>query len=279
MDERALGLELERDLLRAAATGKILYLEGASDVMMLFGLLGSAPPDVVPEEGLPLEGIWVRGLSASTGSGSKAVEQRVHVAAKYTLPGVHGIIDGDGRDYDLLARTFDPPFMGPLHTWKGYCLENLLVQCGWPEEWGTAPDWRAVLAAYVPYAALNRVVASARDQWFSLEIARSGKPVKNRPRRTAADIRTRLRQDASTIRGLGDVATDFDAEVERCEAAIAAALPQSHALINGKWLVEVDAAEITRLSPEQCRQVWARHAGRIGGHPEVVAWWRRLVAA
>jgi len=148
MDERTIGPELERDLLRAATSGKVLYLEGQTDVMMLAGLLGRDPPTVIPEEGLPLDGIWVRGLSGRTGSGSKAVEQRVRLAGKLELRGIRGIIDGDGRDHEMLAAGFDPPFAGPLYTWKAYCLENLLAQCDWPVDFGPASDWRTVLGTY-----------------------------------------------------------------------------------------------------------------------------------
>jgi hypothetical protein len=52
--------DLEKDLLRAAATGKVLYLEGHTDVAALLALLGHVPPDI-PEEGWPLDGIWIRG--------------------------------------------------------------------------------------------------------------------------------------------------------------------------------------------------------------------------
>lgn len=126
MDERAIEQELERDLLRAAATGKVLYLEGPTDLLMLVGLLGGDPPSIVPEEGLPVDGVWVRGLS-----GSKAVEQRTHVADKVALRDVRGIVDGDGLDYETLAASFDPPFIGPLYNWKAYCLETC-----WPSAVG-----------------------------------------------------------------------------------------------------------------------------------------------
>ncbi|HEY0134111.1 MAG TPA: hypothetical protein VGB85_08525 [Nannocystis sp.] len=273
MDDRAIGQELERDLLRAAATGKVLYLEGPTDLLMLLGLLGREPPTVVPEEGMPVDGVWVRGIS-----GSKAVEQRIDVAGRLGFRDFRGIVDGDGKDLEALAATFDPPFNGPLYHWKAYCLENLLTECSWPN-WGPAPDWRSVLAAYIPYAALNRVVAAAQERWRSLGVARFGRPIFDQPRRTTEEIRNQLHRDASDLRDLGDLVGLYDAEVNRCETALATSLSHAHALVNGKWLVEVHAAEASRGSPERCRQAWAMHVGRTGGHPEVVAWWRRLQAA
>lgn len=274
MDERAIGQELERDLLRAAATGKVLYLEGPTDLVMLVGLLGGDPPNIIPEEGLPLDGVWVRGLS-----GSKAVEQRIHVADKVAFRGVRGIVDGDDRGYEALAASFDPPFTGPLYKWKAYCLENLLAQCGWPTDWGPTPDWRNVLGAYAPYAALNQVVTAAQERWLSLGVARFGRPILHQPRRSADEIRNHLRLDGSKLRDLGEFVAIFDAELNRCSTALATSLEHAHALVNGKWLVEVHAAEATHSSPEHCRRAWARHVGRTGGHPEVIAWWRRFLAA
>lgn len=278
MDERAIRKELEVDLRAATTTGELLYLEGHTDVTMLQGLLGHEPEESVPTAGLPIDGVWVRGLSARSGSGSRAVELRVEVAGKYDYRGVHGIVDGDGREYATLAASFDPPFAEPLQTWKAYCLENLLAQSAWPAGWGTMPDWNAILGSYVPYAALNRVVAIVQGRWRSLGVARFTDPIVHQPTRTTTNVRDQLERDETTLQGLGELVTVFDVEVRRCEEALATSLAHAHALINGKWLVEVYASGVSNRSPEQCRLEWARHVGRNGGHPEVIAWWRRLVA-
>ncbi len=60
--------------------------------------------------------------------------------------------------------------------------------------------------------------------------------------------------------------------------ALRTSLAHAHALVNGKWLVEVDAAQAARQSPEDCRREWAGHVGANGGHSEVIAWWRRFCA-
>ena len=146
-------------------------------------------------------------------------------------------------------------------------------------EWGKAPDWRSILGSYIPYAALNRVVTRAQELWLSLGVARFGKPIVDQPRRTAEEIRAQLRLDGSDLGKLEDLVGIFDAEVNRCETAISTSMAHAHALINGKWFVEVYAAEATRRSAGHCRQEWARHISRTGGHPELVAWWQRLLAS
>lgn len=276
MDNRALRAEIEQDLRLAATTGKVLYLEGRTDVPMLIGLLGRPTPPVIPDEGWALDGIWLRGLDArSRGSGGTAVQQRVQVADECGFRGVRGIIDGDGLGHDELARSFDAPFSGPLHHWKAYCLENLLAQASWPPAWGPPPNWPEVLASYIPYAALNRVVRSIHAHSESLGIARFSRPIIDQAPKTATEIQTQLAQGLAT-RPQQDVEAEFRAELQACEIALRTSLAHAHALVNGKWLVEVYGAQQARKAPEICRREWADHVGTSGGHPDVIAWWERF---
>jgi hypothetical protein len=270
--------ELEKDLLRAAATGKVLYLEGYTDVAALLALLGSTPPLVIPGEGLPHEGIWIRGLSAATGSGGKAVAYRTQAALDCKLAGIHGVIDGDGETYERLAAAFDAPGVGQPRQWKAYCIENLLAQVGWPPAWGAEPDWRALLADYIPHSALNRVRYQLVEYEKALGIAGYDNPVAGKPLKTREEILARLTQCAATPNGIDLVAT-YERELTLCEQALATSLLHAHALVNGKWFIQEYAMRRTRQGKEECRRTWTDHVASVGGHPEVRAWWERFRAS
>lgn len=270
--------ELEKDLLRAAATGKVVYLEGHTDVSALVALLGHTPPAVVPGEGLPIDGIWVRGLSATTGSGGGAVVARTRAAVDCGLAGIHGVIDGDGAEYDGLAAAFDARPDGEPWRWKAYCVENLLAQAGWPDEWGSEPDWPAILADYLPHTALNRLRSRLVADEKRLGIAGYDNPVAGKPLKTRAEIVERLAQDAILPRS-NDLIAIYDEEFARCEQALATSLNHAHALVNGKWLIQEYAVRITGKSKDECRRVWTRHVASVGGHTEIRGWWQRLRAA
>ena len=126
----------ERDILRKVQADLqltprgVIYLEGKTDVPAFFGLLGiPLPTDPIHQN------VGIRGLKDASGSGSATVIQYVRVARSRNLP-VYGILDGDGRSLSALAAEFDVPHRGPLFSWKGYCIENLLVKTGWPTSWG-----------------------------------------------------------------------------------------------------------------------------------------------
>lgn len=281
MDERALRNEVEQDL-RLAATGKVVYLEGVEDVAALIGLLGRTPPSDVPDEGYDVDGVWIRGLPASRrgrGSGSTAVQERVRIAGKLGYRGVRGVVDGDGLAVDDLPEAGDAPISGALQRWPTYCIENLLVQVGWPPEFGPVPSWRAVLAGYVPYAALGRVVRWLHAHLYARGVAGFREPNRSEPLATLDGVRERLRQDEGGARRIRDLVAFFDEEVARCDAALAEDdLARAHALINGKWVVVDHAPRSSGLGADDCRRAWARHAGATGGHLVVRGWWRRIVA-
>ncbi|HEY8377955.1 MAG TPA: hypothetical protein VIK91_15770, partial [Nannocystis sp.] len=214
------------------------------------------------------------------GSGNHAVHQRVQVASKHGYVGVRGLVDGDGDLYAELAACFDAPFAGQLHRWKAYCIENLLAQASWPPGWGPAPTWPdVVLRKFLPYAALNRVVRHLQQRLTALGIRSFVQPQRGQPLRTVADFEEQLGADLEASRGDMDVIAMFREEVAVIEEALAAPdLLQAHALINGKWLVEVYAPEQARRAAEECRRAWIDHVARAGGHPEVRAWWERYLA-
>lgn len=263
---------IRADLQRAST---VLYLEGVTDPLVLFALLGRARPksDIYQDT-------WVVGLK-SHGSGGTEVRALVEVAEKNGLAGspggggVFGIIDGDGRSLDVLAGEFDAPHVGPLFSWKGYCIENLLARAFWPAAWGVAPNWPAVLADYASYSALNRVHVQLRTALETLGLARFTNPQLGQPLLADEDIKTALRKDKHLIEGR-DVEAMFDAEVTVVRAAVAASLDDGHAIVNGKWIMRHYARSVTDKSEEQCRDEWCEVVRTAGGLHEVRDLWHRI---
>ena len=280
MDERGLISEIEQDLRLAASTRRVVYLEGLTDVPILVALLGRPVDGVIPDEGTVVDGVLIRGLRDRSGSGCQAVRLRLEVAARRGYGGIVGVVDGDGDNHDEPGRSFDEPFDGPLYTWPTYCIENLLAQAGWPDAWGAAPEWPAVLRDYAPYAALNRVIAWVQDRLASLGILKFCRPQSDAPLKDADEIRAQLLADTVTSQRLGDPAALFTEELARCHAALDRRdLICAHALINGKWLVDDLARRRTRRRGDALRDEWIAHVAKIGGHPAVKTWWQRLRAA
>lgn len=276
MDERSLVSEIEQDLRLAASTRRVVYLEGRSDVPIFLALLGRPVPRVIPDEGTFVDGVLIRGLGDRSGSGCRAVRQRLEVARRRGYRGVLGLVDGDGA-LDTPDVGLGPEHSGPLFVWPTYCIENLLVQAGWPSAWGSTPDWETTLRAYAPYAALNRVITWVQLRLSALRIVRFDRPQSDAPLRSAAEIRTQLVQDDETTRQLGDPGALFDLELERCEHALTEhGLARAHALINGKWLVDDYARRATGRRGDTLRDEWIDHVATTGGHSEVVRWWARV---
>lgn len=273
--DRALIDELEKDL-RLSPSGKVLYLEGHTDVPVFLGLVGQRLPETIESEGLAVDGVWIRGLGAGRGSGGRAVRTRVRVAQERGYGPIRGLIDGDGEPYDALLAAFDEPDPGEPHRWPTYCIENWLPQCGWPSEWGDEPNWTHVLGGYVPYAAVNRVVAGTQQQLAALGLAKYTHPSQG-PLETSTQVRARLGSASAPPLGM-DLLAAFDAEVERCAAALEHSLAHGHALINGKWLVDHHARAVSGRSREDCRRGWSEHVARMGGHAWIRAWWSSFVS-
>jgi hypothetical protein len=276
MNERAIIAELQRDLQRAAASGNVVYLEGRSDVAIFFALLGVRQPQPDPSQGVLHRGVLVRGLrDKDRGSGSSAVQQRIEVAQRHGIPGIHGIVDGDGQPFATLASTFDPPFPGPLFTWKAYSIENLLVKTGWPAAWGDSPDWIQALNAHAPYVALNVLHRRLLGVLKTLRLANFVHPRLDKQLETVDEVVAALRQDKHLLANR-NVEHEFLHEVRAFEQTVLASLDQAHALVNGKWLVDVFAPRQCKSTPDRCRDEWLGHAISSGGLPEVRDLWQRI---
>lgn len=272
MNEPDLLREMGADL-QSAPAGKVIYLEGKTDVPIFFALLGlPTPRDRVHD------GVLVRGLAETSGSGGSAVRSRTALAARSKgYEGVFGVTDGDGASAGVLAASFDPPHEGPCFSWKAYCIENLLVKCGWPASWNDAPLWVDVLTDHVPYVALNRVQGELRQALQTLRLARFAHPTLEEPLRTREEIAAALARDKHLVAGY-DVEARFSEEAAAAEATIRANVDEGHALVNGKWLVEVFAPRRlgARWNRHRCRDEWIAAAISAGGLPEVRALWRRI---
>lgn len=276
MNERELRAEIVQDL--RIGNNRVLYLEDRGDVAMFLALLGITVEQAIPDEGRVHETILIRGLKVGRGSGGNAVRQRVEVAEKFGYRGVRGLVDGDGATYEELAAHFDPPHAGQLHRWKAYCIENLLAQVGWP--WAEPPDWRAVLRTYLPYAALNRAVKRVQSHLTALGVMKFLHPQSGQPLRTLDELEKQLDAAARSLPLSIDALAIFRDEVALLEAALSRPeLHEAHALINGKWLVEIEAPTRTGQHPDTCKSQWTRFVAEQGGHPEVRAWWARFVGA
>src|SRR5256885_620949 len=143
MSDKQVDQAIKSDLQRTGSgSGRVIYLEGVTDIDIFFGLLGiPVPTDSIHQQTL------VKGLT-----GNETVRRHVEVALSRGYTGkVFGIVDGDGDDWASLVARFDQPHNGPLFTWKAYSIESLLPQVGWPTPWGAAPNWAADLDCYSPY--------------------------------------------------------------------------------------------------------------------------------
>ena len=84
-----------------------------------------------------------------------------------------------------------------------------------------------------------------------------------------------LEQDRDLIRGY-DVADRFRAEVGAFEASLAGGEDHGHALVDGKWLVNVLAPSRLGILPPTAREAWINHGRAAGGLAEVRGLWERV---
>ena len=268
MSDNARLNRIQSDLQRA---GHVIYCEGKTDPDIIFGLLGIAKP-VNNVHG----DVYIVGLSGASGSSEVQELQRVATANGYNS--VYGICDGDGRNLADLSSVFDPPHLGPLFRWKGYCIENILAQAAWPSTWGSEPDWQAELLKYAPYSALNRVHVGLRSALGTLGLAKFRNPQCGQPLEQASGIQSQLENDKTLIQGR-DVAADFSSQFTRVSNAINRSLDEGHALINGKWFLRHLAPCLTNQTEDVCRQAWIASAQQAGGASQVRGWWQRITGA
>jgi hypothetical protein len=263
------------DDLQSAGPGRgaIVYLEGKTDVAILLALLGATDPRET-SRGVLHEGVLICGLDDG---GSSRVRQRLGVARQAGIPGIFGVVDGDGKTLAELASEFDTPYRGPGFRWKGYCIENLLARAGWPGPWGPEPDWRVALTELAPYVAFNRFTGKLRERLKDMGVVNFRHPAYPSPLHTGDDFVSVIGDVRKRLPEL-DIDGMFRDELAGCVAAIAQSLDEAHTLVNGKWLIEDLARRRTGFSQERCREEWAAHVRALGGDPEIRAWWRRVVA-
>jgi hypothetical protein len=94
---------------------------------------------------------------------------------------------------------------------------------------------------------------------------------------TAKEVTAALAADKHLIAGY-DAEARFQNEVATAERAIAANIDEGHALVNGKWLVDVYAPRRLggNATPQRCRDEWIAHAAHAGGLAEVRDLWSRI---
>ncbi len=234
MNLAAIRNEVEQDLLRSSSQ-TVIYLEGTTDVDHLFALLGRQTPLPDPEQRVLHQGVVVKG-GGKNGSGATAVKARVDVGTQLRQQGlVYGIIDGDGLDLGKLAANFDAPYSGPLFMWKGYCIENLLAKTGWPPAWGAEPNWHLELSSYGPYVAMNRVGLQIRGVLERLDLMDFIKP--NGPLKSSSDYASLLATGKGQLQAF-DVEQQFSDELTSFQAMVHRSLDETHAVLNGKWLID-----------------------------------------
>lgn len=267
--------KIQADLQRAST---VIYLEGKTDPEVLFALLGVAHPT-----GNIYQDVYVVGLGQG-GSGGTAVQELSRVAGENSLGGqfakggIFGVIDGDGRDLVALQGAFDPPYSGPMFSWKAYCIENLLAKSGWSGTWGASPNWTDVLGQYAPYAALNRVHRALQTDLETLGLHRFRNPQLGQLLETVNSINTALGQDKALIANR-DVQNEFNTEVTAVQTAIGTSLDEGHALINGKWFVRHYVPSVSNQNEQQCRQQWLDKVRGSGGLAEVRDWWKMITGS
>jgi hypothetical protein len=268
--------DLIREDIREAPKQTVIYLEGKTDTDILFALLGL----LKPSDGLH-QGVLVKGLrdeGQRRGSGSTAVTARVAVATRFNIPGVFGIVDGDGSPLGTLASKFDSPYPGPLFYWKAYCIENQLAKTGWPPIRGVEPDWQAELSKYGPYVALNRIGAEVRSILKDLGLEKYTNPILGGSLKASDEILASLAIGTTRFQSY-HVGQRFQDEITAFEETIQRSLDEVYALLNGKWLVKHMAPTLTKREPDQCQFDWIAHAISVDGLPEVRKWWERVTGS
>jgi hypothetical protein len=264
------------DDLREAPAQTVIYLEGKTDLDFFFALIGLR----TPSDGLH-QGVLVKGLrdeGQRRGSGATAVMGLIDTARRFNRPRVFGIVDGDGLSLDLLKARFDPPYLGPLFSWKAYCIENQLAKTGWPKLWGDEIDWQSELSKYGPYVALNQIGRDVRAIIKQLGLENFNSPILGSPIRTSSEILVLLSEGTARFQSF-NLDQRFLEELSTFIDAVARDLNQAHVQLNGKWLVRHMAPTLTKRDPDQCRFDWIAHAVSVGGRPEVCDWWKRITGS
>lgn len=273
--DRELLNQMDGDL-RRSQRGRVVYLEGKTDVPIFFALLGLPLPPGTEQDGYRQDGCLVRGLTTHSGKGG--VRKRIELAQKTARfhGRFFGFVDGDGET-SRRAAADELSQQQPLLTWPTYCIENLLVQAPFPPAFGPAPDWPTVFLRYRPYVALSRIHRELQGALAALRLPGLLHPNPQQPLCSLEHAEAALQREARTIDEYR-VLDRFHAEVSRFEQAVQAGLPAAHALLDGKWLVQGVAHECG-MTQEDCQQTWQGYVAQAGGHPQIRPLWPKLLAA
>ncbi len=272
MNEEQTRADIQADL-RSSGAKTVIYLEGRSDPTLLAALLGNRGQTPIAG-GFVASGIFFK-VPESGGSGSHAIRYRIEVGKSLSNVNVFGVIDGDGLSLAELESGFDPPFLGPLFTWKAYCIENLIAKTGWPAGWGETPDWQAELVKFGPYVAINRLGLELQAILQDLRIAKHLNPVEGQPLVGLDEIAVGLTAGRERISRF-DVEQRFREELARFEVAVSRSPDEAHAFLNGKWLIRHMAPALTGRKSDKCLSDWIAHARSVGGLDEVCRWCDRI---
>jgi hypothetical protein len=230
---------------------RVLYVEGDSDIAMFWALLGVDVP-----LGNTRDQVLVKAVG-----GKNSIKQRLKTCQSKQLKNVFGVIDLDGEAYD--ANQQSP------HAWPTYCLENLLVQTGWPPALCAAPDMQAIYRELAPYSAVSTLSRNNDKAFKDAGLLGYTEPAASQQRLSATDIAAKfgnvdivqLQQEFHQIheRYLADIEVNDNERI--------------HTWLNGKWIIEVISHERSGQSKDACRDIWLTHALAQGGSDFVKTWW------
>jgi hypothetical protein len=236
---------------------RVLYVEGESDIGMLWALLGLEAP-----LGNTQDQVLVKAVN-----GKNSIRQRIKIAQSKRLSNVFGVVDLDGDSYD--ANQQSPP------TWSAYCLENLLVQTGWPAALGEAPDMQAIYKELAPYSAVSTLSRTNDRVFKDAGLLGYTEPAASQQRLSANDLANKFAKvDIHQLqREFHQIHAGYLADIEANNA------DSIHTWLNGKWIVEVISHELSGQSKDTCRDIWLDHARAQGGSDFVKNWWHTQFAA
>ena len=222
---------------------RVVYVEGPSDVEALFALLGAASSPT----GM-LDGVLI-----TAAGGVRQVEALVGMG----VPGVRGIIDGDGRPLADNVKRWDPPPVGAPFVWPAYDIESLMAQLAWPD--GDPP----AIELFGPYAARNAVVGPHRAALHGLE--RYEWPRSHTAILDGAAMREHLLADRHAV-----CVAEFGELYDRALAEyVAAPAIERHARFSGKAMGHLGGVSLN---------AWCAAVRGAGGHPDVRRLWPLLTA-
>ncbi len=277
MSEREI-LGFMGDDLRLASGGRVIYLEGKTDVDIFWALLGlSKPSNDVRGQTL------VVGLSKSNapGAGCLAVKQRLTLAKKNRQEQhFYGICDGDGRDLVKLSRRFQQAIPGKPFYWPIHCIESMLAKAAWPITWGAAPDWATALLDYAPYVALTALHRKMRGHLETLKLEKYHHPQVDGALLSADGVLSGLQADQHLIERF-DVSGEFQTLVQKFQTMLQNNLDEALTQFYGKWFLTFAKRTVPHLKAtkeDKVRAEWCDAVRAAGGLAEVKDWWTRVTS-